>query len=69
MEEDWTKIHSTRNKFEADILKGMLEDKGIKTVLLNKKDSSYNLFGDIELYTHINYAEKALAIINETNLE
>ena len=30
----------------------MLEENGINVVLLNKQDSSYLMFGPIELYVH-----------------
>ena len=41
----------------------MLEENGINVVLLNKQDSSYLMFGPIELYVHeeeINQAKKLL---------
>ena len=41
---------STNNANKAEITKQMLEENNIKVVLLNKQDSSYLMFGTIELY-------------------
>jgi hypothetical protein len=46
----WFKLYTTRNYAEANIIKGMLEENNIQTIILNKQDSSYLVFGDIELY-------------------
>lgn len=45
----WQKIFSTEVAYRADIVKDVLEDQGIKSVILNKKDSSYNNFGALEV--------------------
>ena len=51
----WYKLYITRNYAEASIIKGMLEENNIEVVIMNKLDSSYLNFGDIELYvpTHL----------------
>ena len=49
MDNDWIKIYSSNQEFEALIRKGALEEKEIDCVMINKKDSAY-LFGEIELY-------------------
>jgi hypothetical protein len=48
--DNWLKIYATRNLAEASIIQGMLEENHIPVQLLNKLDSSYLNFGDIELY-------------------
>ena len=60
------KLYSTENPNKAEIIKQMLEENDINVVLLNKQDSSYNMFGNIELYVeekNINTA-KSLIIKN-----
>lgn len=47
---NWNLLYSTRNIAEANIIKGMLEENGITVVLVNKQDSSYLNFGEIELH-------------------
>ncbi len=63
MEKDWVKIYITKDNFEAEILKGLFDTENIDSVILNKKDSSIIAFGEIELYTHIDNAERAKKII------
>lgn len=46
----WTKIYVTRSIAEASIVQGMLEENNIPVQSLNKQDSSYLNFGDIEIY-------------------
>jgi hypothetical protein len=46
----WQKIYATRNPAEASIVQGMLEENQIPVQVMNKQDSSYLNFGDIELY-------------------
>ncbi len=67
MEKDWMKVYATKDKFEANILQGLLESQGIPAVILNKQDSSYLAFGELELYTHIRNATKAMDIIKKHN--
>lgn len=68
MEKNWVKVYSTTNSYLAEILKNALLANGIECVLINKKDSSYLLFGEAELYTHVNQAEEALQIIEQQNV-
>lgn len=48
-EQNWTKVYSTPDEYEAEILKAVLAENEIGAVTLNKKDSAY-LIGEIELY-------------------
>lgn len=45
----WQKVFITDVAHRAEIVKGVLEDFGITAVILNKKDSSYNNFGNHEV--------------------
>lgn len=46
----WFLLYATQNFSEASIIKGMLEENSVPVLLVNKQDSSYLNFGDIELY-------------------
>ena len=46
----WHLLYTTSSFPEASIIKGMLEENQIEVMLLNKQDSSYLNFGEIELY-------------------
>ncbi len=46
----WFLLHTTSNLTTANIIKGMLEENGVTVMIVNKQDSSYVNFGEIELY-------------------
>jgi hypothetical protein len=50
MDENWEKIFSTTERYRVEILKTLLEEEEITSVIVNKQDSSYISFGEIELY-------------------
>ena len=43
----------------------MLAEHNINVVLLNKQDSSYNMFGEIELFVSENQQDNAIALLKE----
>ena len=63
----WIKIYSSTQTFQADIIAGNLESEGIEAVVINKKSSSYNMFGEAEVHVREHDAEKALEIIKKEN--
>ncbi len=70
MEKNWIKIYSSANYYQAEIVKQMLTEHEIDTVLLNKQDSSHRTFGHIEVYIHQQDFSNAIEalILNQTNL-
>jgi type III secretory pathway lipoprotein EscJ len=68
MEQGWVKVYKTDKDYQADIVVELLDENGIKAVKMNKRDSSYLAFGNIEVYVEDEYAEKALQIIKESAL-
>jgi hypothetical protein len=64
MASDLNKIHQTGNPIEAEIIIQMLEENGINAVSMNKRDSSYQAFGVIEIYCPANDVVTALHLIN-----
>lgn len=50
MHQEWTKIFETPNPIEARIVVDMLGANGINAVEMNKRDSSYTVFGRVEVY-------------------
>jgi len=63
------KVLSTDNPNKAAIVKQMLEENNIKVVLLNKQDSSYLMFGLVELYVQEEQVEKTENLLKEINNE
>jgi hypothetical protein len=62
LEKNWVKIYSTSAKYQAELLRGLLEENEISAVVVNKQDSSY-LFGEIELYVIADDAIRAKHLI------
>ncbi len=67
MENSWTLIYETASPLEAEIILSMLHGNDIHAVELNKRDSSYLAFGNIQLYCPQNEAHQALQLIKENN--
>ncbi len=65
MEKDWGIVRAFGKLFLAEIAKEVLVDNNIDAIIINKKDSSYQSFGDIELYVHNDNIEKAKELIKE----
>ncbi len=65
MEKGWINIRNFNKTYLAEIAKEVLTDNNIKSVIINKKDSSYNSFGDIELYVRKEDKEQALTLIKD----
>ncbi len=68
MEEDWQMIFSTDKPYQADIILELLDENGIKGVIMNKKDSSYSSFGATEVYVKKDDEEKSIKIVKSANL-
>ena len=64
----WFKLYSTRNYLEANIIKGKLEENDIRAVILNRQDSSYLAFCDIEIYVPVHLKDIALHLLNNALL-
>lgn len=66
----WVVLHKTTSQFEAEAIKGNLETNGIPAIVLNKKDSSYNTFGYVEVHvdkSKLKEAEQLLKSYNSAN--
>ncbi|KRO68086.1 MAG: hypothetical protein ABR81_04350, partial [Cryomorphaceae bacterium BACL11 MAG-121128-bin16] len=60
------KLLSTDNPNKAEITKQMLEENNINVVMLNKQDSSYLMFGSIELYVDEKQLNQATDLLKYT---
>ncbi len=64
MERNWNKTFVSENPNRVDLFIQLLEEKNIKSVAINKKDSSYTIFGNIELYVKNTDMAKSKEIID-----
>ncbi|MCX2481989.1 DUF2007 domain-containing protein [Pedobacter sp. MR2016-24] len=69
METNWTKVYTTENPVTAEIIKQGLIENDIAAVIMNKKDSSYQTFGVIEVLVNKKDVEKAEAFIQSSDSE
>jgi hypothetical protein len=62
---NWQTVFKTTVLHQAEIVKSVLHDLDIRSVIVNKKDSSYLVFGQIELKVESENVIKSLKIIEE----
>jgi len=65
MEKNWINIYSSTDPVEVEILKHVLLENNIHSVNINQQDSSYLMFGTIDLYIKSNNQKKALQLIEK----
>jgi type III secretory pathway lipoprotein EscJ len=63
MEKNWIKIYKSANFYQSEIVKQMLQQHHIEAVLLNKQDSSYRNFGNVEVYVHQEDFDHAIELL------
>ena len=68
MEKDWTKIFTSTEQHAITMAKGILKEKDIESVEINKRDSSYQSFGEIELYVKNTEVIQAKYILSKHKL-
>ena len=65
MEKNWINIYSSTDPVEVEILKHVLLENNIHSVNINQQDSSYLMFGTIDLYIKSDNQKKALQLIKK----
>lgn len=63
MEKDWVKIFTSTNYYQSEIVKQMLIEHQITSVLINKQDSAHRAFGNIEVYIHQEDFSEAIEVL------
>lgn len=64
----WVIIYSNKLQHCVDIVIEVLRDQGINAVPLDKRDSSYTMIGDIEVYVKSEDAVLSKIIIEQNQL-
>jgi hypothetical protein len=64
---NWISIYNSKFIYKVEIVKAVLTDNSINSVIVNKQDSSY-FFGDVELHVHPDDAIRAIQIIESEQL-
>ena len=63
MEKGWTEVFITAHEYKASMAKDLLENEGIKAVILNQHDSAYQTFGEFSVHVAEKDVEKALELL------
>ncbi len=64
---DWRKVYVSAFEHKVDIVQAVLKEEEIPSVVMNLKDRAY-LFGEVELYVHVDDVMKAKQIIQKESL-
>ncbi len=67
MEKGWVEIYGTAHEYKASMAKDLLENDGIKAVILNQRDSAYRTFGEFGVF--VAEADKIKAVELLKNLK
>ena len=65
MDYNWIRIYTSTDPFKIELLKGSLDQNNIAAISINKKDSSYLAFGEIELLVDAKDVMKAKILIKK----
>jgi len=68
MDNNWQCIYFSNQMHKIEIVRAVLEDHDIKSVTVDKRDSSYISVGDIEVYVPNEDAILAKIIIEQNDL-
>jgi len=63
MEKNWVLIYSSNIVVDVEMKRIFLEENGINAIIINKQDSVYNTFGEVELYVNRDHILKAKQLI------
>jgi hypothetical protein len=61
--ENWIKVFEDQNQIRAEIVKGVLEEKGVPALVLNKKETVYQLLGTYQVMVPGDQVIAALQLI------
>ena len=63
----WSILKTSNQLFELEMMRGFLIENGINAIVMNKQDSSYQMFGDGELLVKEEDVMRAKELLNKTN--
>jgi len=69
MNNDWFKIFSSTELIQVEIIKNFLLSKNIPAVIMNNQDSSYLMFGTIDLYINLKNKNEAINLLKKSDYE
>jgi hypothetical protein len=64
MDDNWLKVYSAGQLYQVELVKGILDQSGIESVIMNQSDSEF-LMGEVELFVDLEDFELAKSLIRE----
>lgn len=68
MDSSWQRIYFCNQQHKIEIVRSVLEDHDIKSVIVDRRDSNYTMLGDIEIFVRQEDAIIAKIIIEQNEL-
>lgn len=68
MENEWQLVYTTDTTIRAEFIRQAFENEGLHVVIMNKKDSSYNI-GEAEVYVLNSEQERAVELLKTIDRE
>ncbi|HKI88890.1 MAG TPA: DUF2007 domain-containing protein [Draconibacterium sp.] len=65
MEKGWKEVYLTAQEYKADFAKELLENAGIKVVVMNQHDTAIKSFGDFVLYVSEKDEKRSVELLKE----
>jgi hypothetical protein len=65
MEKGWKEVFLTSLEYQAEMAKSILEENGIKVVVMDQKDTAYQMFGEYIIYVEEHFESKANELLKE----
>ena len=67
VEKNWTKIFRSTNPIEVEIIKQMLEENKITSIIMNQQDSAHNMSfgGHIDLYVQESSMKESIELLEK----
>ena len=60
---NWSVVFESKHLHKVEIVKDVLFDRDLEPVIVNKKDTAYNIFGQYEVHVASEHAVRAIRII------
>lgn len=65
MEEGWKEVFQAGLEYKAEMAKEILENNGIKVVVLNQHDTAFQGFGTVRIFVREEKMEQALKLLEK----
>jgi len=60
---NWVKVFESKQEYKVEMVKDILFENGFEPVIINRKDTAYNIFGQYEVHVAPVHAVRAIRMI------